>query len=168
MLATILFLVFPAAMVLAGCLDIFTMTIPNRLTLAFALLFAPAAAYAGLPLAEIGLHLTAGVAMLAIAFGFFALGWIGGGDAKFFAATVLWLGWSDLLAYALYFSLIGGGLTLAILAARSMPLPAVLGRAEWALRLHDAKSGIPYGVALAAAGMIVYPASLWMHAFAAG
>jgi prepilin peptidase CpaA len=168
MIATILFLVFPAAMVLAACLDAFTMTIPNRLTVAFALLFAPAAAFAGLPLAGIGLHLAAGAAMLAVAFGFFAMGWIGGGDAKFFAATALWLGWSDLLTYALYFSLIGGALTLAILAARAMPLPALLGRAEWALRLHNAKSGIPYGIALAAAGLIIYPATSWMQAFGAG
>ncbi|TCT07228.1 prepilin peptidase CpaA [Tepidamorphus gemmatus] len=168
MLATILFLVFPAAMVLAACLDAFTMTIPNRLTIAFALLFAPAAAFAGLPLADIGLHLAAGAAMLAVAFGLFAMGWIGGGDAKFFAATALWLGWGGLLAYALYFSLIGGALTLAILAARAVPLPALLGRAQWLLRLHDARSGIPYGIALAVAGLIIYPATPWMQALVAG
>lgn len=165
MIGTLLLLVFPAAMVLAACLDFFTMTIPNRLTVGLALAFVPAALLAGLPLADVGLHLTAGAAMLAVAFGLFAMGWIGGGDAKFFAATALWLGWPNLMVYALWFSLIGGALTLAILFARTVPLPAPLGRAEWAARLHSAKSGIPYGIALAAAGLIVYPATAWMAAF---
>jgi len=33
------------------------------------------------------------------------------------------------------------------------------------LRLHDDKSGIPYGIALAAAGLIVYPSTrIWLLA----
>lgn len=165
MLDPLLLLAFPAVMILAACFDAFTMTIPNRLTIGFALAFVVAAALAGMPLADISQHILAGFAMLALAFALFSLGWIGGGDAKFFAATALWLGWSHLLPYALWFSLLGGGLTLLILFARRVPLPATLGNVEWVARLHDASKGVPYGIALAGAGLIVYPATIWMTAF---
>ena len=165
MLDPVLLLVFPAAMALAACFDFFTMTIPNRLTVGFAAAFLVAAAFAGMPLAEFGQHLLAGLAMLAVAFTLFALGWIGGGDAKFFAATATWLGWSHLIEYAFWFSLLGGGLTLLILFARRVPLPMPLGEVGWVARLHDARQGIPYGIALAAAGLVVYPATLWMTEF---
>jgi prepilin peptidase CpaA len=165
MLNVLFLLVFPAAMVLAASLDFFTLTIPNRLTLGFAALFFPAALLAGLPLAEIGMHVAAGAAMLVIAFGCFAFGWIGGGDAKFVSATALWLGWTALMPYALLFSILGGALTVMILMARRLPLPAVLCREDWALRLHDSKNGIPYGIALAVAGLVIYPITEWMVIF---
>ena len=166
MLDTIFLLVFPAAMVMAACLDLFTLTIPNRLTIGFAILFVPAALVAGMPLYDMATHATAGAAMLTISFAFFAFGWIGGGDAKFFSASALWLGWGDLLPYALWFSLLGGVLTLMIVSLRKYPLPVLLGGEDWVVRLHDSRSGIPYGIALSTAGLIIYPATVWMRAFA--
>jgi prepilin peptidase CpaA len=61
------------------------------------------------------------------------------------------------MAYALLASLFGGFLTLALLAARAWPLPAFLARHAWILKLHDARSGIPYGVALAAGAFLILP-----------
>jgi len=168
MLNTVLLFIFPAAMALAAGLDFFTMTIPNRVSIGFAALFFPAALMAGFPLIEVGMHVTAALAMLAIGFAFFSFGWIGGGDAKFFAATALWLGWDILLTYALTFSILGAVLTVAIVLARGLPLPATLIRSDWAMRLHSSKSGIPYGIALACAGLIIYPTTVWMATFGAG
>jgi prepilin peptidase CpaA len=158
----LILLIFPAAMMLAASLDLFTMTIPNWLTAGLAAAFFAVAPFAGLGLADIALHASAGLAMLVVGFSLFALGWIGGGDAKFFAATSLWLGWAHLLHYAILFSLVGGALTLVLLMARRAPLPAFLGRQPWAARLHDARSGIPYGIALAIGGLLVLPATGWM------
>lgn len=157
-----LILVFPAAMVLAACFDFFTMTIPNRLVVAFAAAFVVVAAAAGMGMEAFAMHLGAGAAMLAVGFTMFCLGWIGGGDAKFFAATALWLGWEYLLGYALLFSILGGGLTIALLMARRLPLPSPLDRAGWATRLHDPRTGVPYGIALAAAGLMIYPKTPWI------
>ncbi len=98
---------------------------------------------------------------VALGFAFFAFGWIGGGDAKLFAAAALWFGWERLLDYGLAAGLIGGGLTVAILLARRVPLPLILVRQAWILRLHDPKTGIPYGIALAAAAIELYPQTLW-------
>jgi prepilin peptidase CpaA len=101
---------------------------------------------------------------LAIAFVFFARGWIGGGDAKLAAATALWLGWGHLYEYLLYASLLGGVLTLALLEFRKFALPSLLAGRAWLERLHQPDGGIPYGIALAAAALIVYPATAWMAA----
>jgi prepilin peptidase CpaA len=87
----------------------------------------------------------------------FTFGWIGGGDAKLAAATALWLGWTPLADYGLVSALAGGALTLTILFARRIALPAVLASQTWIARLHNARSGIPYGIALALGGLAVYP-----------
>ena len=53
----------------------------------------------GMPLPVIGLHFGAAFIVLAIGFGCFAMGWIGGGDAKLAAAIALWFGFDYLLEY---------------------------------------------------------------------
>lgn len=155
--------VFPLAMIFGALWDLTTMTIPNLLTVALAVMFAVLVPFAGLSLPEIALHAAAGAGMLLVGMVLFAFGWIGGGDAKFVAATALWIGLYDLLAYLLVASLFGGALTLALLWFRTMPLPPFM-RREWILRLHDRKTGIPYGVALAAAGLLMFPETVWIKA----
>jgi prepilin peptidase CpaA len=112
-------------------------------------------------------HIGAGCMVLAIAFGCFAMGWIGGGDAKLAAATALWFGFDHLLPYLFYASLFGGALTLLLLSFRTLPLPQFLAAQQWVQRLHDKAGGVPYGIALAAAALLVYPDTLWMQAVAA-
>ena len=80
-----------------------------------------------------------------IGFALFALGYVGGGDAKLFAATLLWLGLRDLMPYVLIASIAGGVLTLIMLALAIVPATTL--RQLWIVKLHDPRSGIPYGVA---------------------
>jgi prepilin peptidase CpaA len=150
---------FPALLLAAGVHDLARFTIPNALSASVAALFLLFALAAPLAPSAIGWHLAAGLAGLVLGFGLFALGWIGGGDAKLFAAVALWLGFGDLPAYAAAASLFGGALTLGLLLARQMPLPAPLAGQGWLQRLHDARSGIPYGVALAAGAFAALPYS---------
>lgn len=152
-------LVFPALMAYAACSDLLTMRISNRLVLLLLAGFFALALLAGLPLEAIGMHVASAAIVLAIAFGMFAMGWIGGGDAKLLSATTLWFGFGDMLPYLVYASLLGGALTLSLLAVRRWPLPLQLKQVVWIDRLHDAKTGVPYGIALAAAGLLVYPTS---------
>ena len=152
-------LIFPFAMALAASMDLFTMTIPNRLSLALTAGYFLLAIGTGLPLISIVSNLSCGFAVLALAFALFTAGFVGGGDAKLAAATALWLGWSQVLAYGLLVSLLGGAITIAFLAVRRVPLPAQLIRLTWVARLHDAKAGIPYGLALAIGGLMIYPNS---------
>jgi prepilin peptidase CpaA len=153
---------FPALMAFAASSDLLTMTISNRLSLALAGGFFLLTLITGMGLTAIGMHLAAGALVLMVCFGFFAMGWIGGGDAKLAAATALWFGFDYLLDYLVYASLFGGVLTVLLIQFRRLPLPAVLARQGWILKLHDAGSGVPYGIALAAAALIVYPKTGWM------
>lgn len=159
-------LVFPVAMTFAGALDLLTFTIPNRVSLALLAGFLAAAPMAGMPLPTFLTHLGAGVSMLLVGFAMFSRGWIGGGDAKLMAAAALWLGFDSLLVYLFWTALLGGGLSLLLLAYRRYFPPLWLMRQQWAMRLHDPREGIPYGIALAAAGLLVYPSTAWMTAFA--
>jgi len=160
-------LLFPALMAFAASSDLFTYTISNRVSIVLATAFFAMAAATGMPLNTVGMHLAAGALVLAFGFGFFTQGWIGGGDAKLAAATALWFGFPHLLDYLVYASLFGGGLTLLLLQFRKLPLPAAMARQIWIQRLHDQAGGVPYGIALAAAALAVYPKTGWMAAFGA-
>lgn len=154
--STLALVLFPFLMAFAAFSDLLTMRISNVLVLALALIFLVTAFAIGLPPMEIATHAGLAAGVLVVGFAFFAFGWIGGGDAKLAAATVLWVGPAVLLPYLVYAALLGGALTLSILALRRWPLPAALSRVQWIDRLHDDKAGVPYGVALAAAGILVY------------
>jgi len=158
-------LLFPALMAFAASSDLLTMTISNRLSMALAGGFFLLTLITGMSLYAFGMHLAAAAVVLVIAFIFFSQGWIGGGDAKLVAATALWFGFDYLLDYLIYASLFGGALTLAIIQFRKLPLPAALARQTWILRLHETGAGVPYGIALAAAALAVYPKTGWMPGY---
>jgi prepilin peptidase CpaA len=151
-----LFLSFPALMTFAGSYDLFSRTIGNWLCIAIALAFLPAAAMAGFGAGEIALHLSCGLAMLCAGAALFAMGWIGGGDAKLFAAAAVWFGWSHITDYAVISALTGGVLALAVLLSRSavVYMPHLAG-------LAPQKPELPYGVALALGALAAYPQSPW-------
>ncbi|WBH16770.1 A24 family peptidase [Sphingomonas radiodurans] len=71
----------------------------------------------------------------------FQLGQMGGGDVKLIAALALWLPLTPLLQMLLVMSLVGGALTLVMLL-------------EHKLRRNDRVLEIPYGVAIAIAGLL--------------
>jgi len=156
-------LLFPALMAFAASSDLFTMTISNRVTLILVAGFFALALYTGMNLDAVMWHTAAALAVLTVAFVFFARGWIGGGDAKLAAATALWLGFDHLMPYLLYASIFGGILTFAMIRFRLMPLPATLADQDWVKRLHKMDGGVPYGIALAAAALLIYPDTTWMH-----
>lgn len=157
---------FPTVMVIAAVSDLLTMRISNRLCAALALGFFALALVIGMPLTDIGYHVLAGAAVLAVTFFFFSMGWIGGGDAKLAAATALWFGFANLLEYLTLAAIFGGALTLALLSFRFWPLPRVLAEQQWIARLHSMSAGIPYGIALAAAALLIYPYTPFMRALA--
>ena len=94
----------------------------------------------------------------------FARGWIGGGDAKLAAATALWFGAEHTPAYLICMTLLGSVFTLAILQFRALALPVRLQNSPWIAQLHCRGSGVPYGVAMALAALVVFPQTRWMTA----
>lgn len=158
---------FPVAMAIAASSDLFTMRISNKLVLLLTVGFFVVATAINLPLQQFAMHVLCALIVLAVAFGLFALRFIGGGDAKLAAATTLWLGFGMTLPYLAYAALFGGVLTILILVVRGIPLNPVLARFGWVARLHNKRSGIPYGIALAVAGIVVYSNSAIFERLAA-
>jgi len=152
--------ILTASLIAAALSDAATYLIPNRYSAAIVLAFFLYAI--GKPMAFTLEGLLVGIAMFVGGAIFFARGMIGGGDAKLASATALWFGWTDLYGYLLYASLFGGALTLLLLQFRQWPLPYALAGQPWLLKLHAKDSGIPYGIALAGAALLVYPDTPWM------
>jgi len=147
-------------------MDLFTMSIPNRISLAMVAGFLIVAPLAGLGLNGMASHLGAGLLVLTVGILLFIPGWIGGGDAKLAAAAAVWLGFDNLLPYFFCVALAGGGLAMFFATLRSNPLPLALAAQPWAVRLHDRRTGIPYGIALAAGALLIYPHTAWFTGLA--
>lgn len=155
--ATVLFV---ALMALAMVSDITSMTIPNRLNIALVTVFALSALWAGMPGTAAAFHILFALAILAATAALFALGWMGGGDSKLIAATALWFGPSALfLDYLLLATLLGGVVTLAVLSARALLQPAT--GLAFLDRLLTRSNGVPYGVALGGAAIVVALSADW-------
>jgi prepilin peptidase CpaA len=155
-------LLFPLLMAFAAASDLFTMTISNRISLLLVAGFVGLTAVSGMSFYDTLLHLGAGCTVLVLAFSCFAMGWMGGGDAKMASAIALWFGFTHLLEFLIYASLFGGALTLLLLEFRRWPLPYALNGQAWLLRLHHQDTGIPYGIALAIGALVVYPGTPWI------
>lgn len=166
MIEAALLVVFPCLVAFAGASDLFTMTIPNRVSLMMIAGFAMLAPAIGIAPLEIGFHLIAAGIALSFGLAFFAFGWMGGGDAKLMTVVALWLGLTPALGeFLLLTSVYGAVLTLAILGFRKdVLLPIAAYRVEWIARLHDNKTGIPYGITIAIAALQAYPGSIWFRA----
>ncbi|MHB8285605.1 MAG: A24 family peptidase [Caulobacteraceae bacterium] len=157
-------LILPLAMVVGAVRDATSYTIPNWLSAALALAFLPAAFVVGLSPAVIGISLTVGFAGLVAGVVMFALGWIGGGDAKLFAAASLWLGLTAIAPFLAWTGLAGGCLAVALLLLRRTPLANLIAGPRWVERLLEPKGDVPYGVAIAVGALAAFPASPILHA----
>lgn len=128
-------LVFAATLVAAALCDLRSRTIPNLLPAILTAVFIPAAWFAGMNVSQAAWHLAAAVVVFGAAAVLFALRAWGGGDAKLVAAVALWLGFAALPRFVAIMALAGG--VLAVLA----------------LLLQGRRAKVPYGVAIALAGL---------------
>lgn len=158
--------IFPAAMTFAAAMDVFTMTIPNRVSIVLIAGFVAGAVAVGLPFETVLNHVLVGFTVLLVGMALFFSGVLGGGDAKLLAAASLWLGTDQLLEFGVYVGLLGGALCLAIMGFRRMVLPQWLAREKWVERLHTPYGGVPYGVAIGGSALLVFPATSWFAAVA--
>jgi prepilin peptidase CpaA len=141
-----------AILIIIAYSDVRDRRIPNALSLAVAALGLIRILLANDPVAA-GYTLAAGAVILVVAFLLFCRGVIGGGDAKLLPAMALFIGYSNLLEFLFLMSLCGGALALAIMARdklgsrrlRSPPSEPSGG---------STRSTVPYGVAIAVAGVI--------------
>jgi len=143
------------ALMVAATTDWQSRTIHNKLNGAIALgapVFWWASGMALWP--DIALQL--GIAVLAFAFfaGLFALKWMGGGDVKLLTALALWIEPTTFLQLLVIMALAGGALTIFM--------------GMWhVMRRQKERLAIPYGVAIAFAGLwVIFPKLMTAPTFA--
>jgi prepilin peptidase CpaA len=154
MLLLIALTLYVAALAAAAVSDLVRYEIPNIVGLALIAGFALLVPV--LPLAIIGAHMATAAAVFVVTALAFAFRIVGGGDAKLLAATALWMGWRDLPAFLLLTALAGALLGLALLLLRWLIGTSPVEK-RWYSRLLTPREGVPYGVAIAVAGLALVP-----------
>jgi prepilin peptidase CpaA len=159
MLEATILVVLPFCMAFAALSDLFTMTIANRVSLLLVATFAIIAPFTGMDMMTYGMHFAVAGGVLVLTFALFAYGGFGGGDAKLLTAIALWCGYSQTFTeYLIYAALFGGWLTLGLVFYRGTTIAEYAGaRFEFLERLGRKEVGVPYGIALGAAALVVAP-----------
>jgi len=149
---------------IAGVCDYFTLKIPNWLNITIAVAVIPFVILAEMPIEVFAWHVVAGILTFIIAYIMFAFGLFGGGDAKMLAACALWIGWDGMFNFSVYIVIAGGLLGLALTAWKWLATKQDSEGFAWARGFITEKQlQLPYGIAIAASGIIVFPATWWMQ-----
>jgi prepilin peptidase CpaA len=141
---------------LAMLSDAWRMEIPNYISITLVIAFAVFAAMTSAvsPVA----HLITAIVVFAVATGFFAVGWFGGGDVKFLGATALWAGPGLILPVLMVMSVVGVALSISIalmqLRWAGMPEAADRGEAVYGPQLWARAGACPYGIAIGLGGLL--------------
>jgi prepilin peptidase CpaA len=161
-------IVLALIMALAAASDLWSRRIPNPLTLAGVLSAPLLWGFAEGPSMALGSVVGCGLA-LAVGMALFAMGAVGGGDAKLLVVTGAFLGPSRLVVALVIIGIAGGALALLLAFARGRLVSALTG--AWRLSVHLTTLGhkgatgsidspgamtIPYGVAIAAGSVATW------------
>ncbi len=165
-MAVVLRIIVSILLCIAAHTDIRARIIPNRVTAAVAAAGLLHAGIQGALFSAGHLALVGGLFVLCV--GLFALGAIGGGDAKLVPAVALGLPMARWPTFLLVMAIAGGMVALVILlrarmsGGRSTGIRAGVESTALAVAstAADAQAGVPYGVAIAAGGL----AALWLPA----
>ena len=163
---------FTLALVVASVWDIRSRRIPNWLVIAVAVLGVCYSALMQSPLSGISRALLGMVIGFGLWIPFYALGMLGAGDVKLFAAASCWFAPSQVVGAALVSALAGGvlsviglvlahGLGLATLrVAHGMRDPKILATP---LAVPKGRKTLPYGLAMTVGLLIVAWFPRWLH-----
>jgi len=145
-LSFIILIIFAIGMLTAAIKDALTMTIPNWASVFVLMGFFLVIPFVWQGWSVFGLHMLTGLGMFVFGFVLFAMGWLGGGDAKLMAATSFWWMPQDLFLYVFYTTAAGGSLAILIRqsADNGMDTSFDQGRKTYALWLGVGVWGLSY------------------------
>lgn len=157
MVIAAVFLILPFCLAFAALNDLFTMTIPNKISVILLGSFCIIAPLSGMDWHTFAMSFLAALLVFVCSFGLFALNTMGGGDAKLLTASAVWFGFNvHLAAYMVSVAILGGVLTLGILFIRSYHQEIMATGLPVPDSFLVAKK-VPYGIAIAAGGLVTYP-----------
>ena len=139
------------ALIISIYTDVRYRLIFNKITLPIALA-APAYWYAigDFTLPSVGVHLLTAAVVFIFFMIAFRFGAMGGGDVKLFAALALWWPWVDVVRMVLYASILGALVTIVFVMIHK-------------LKQQDGRVKVPYGVAIALAGLWIAGERIFNH-----
>jgi prepilin peptidase CpaA len=148
----VILLLSAALFVVVAYCDIRTRRIPNELVLGILVLATVRIALSADPTGAL-YTLLASAALFVATFLFFWRGLLGGGDVKLLVATGFLIGYHDLFQFLFVMSVCGALVAVAVLARhRLRPRPITMAAPEH--QDPPARLTVPYGVAIAAAGLL--------------
>lgn len=154
LICTMLLATLAILLVAAGIQDVRSREIANTKTAAIALLAPLWWLAIGLsPWPDMAIQCGAAAFVFALFVGAFAAGWMGGGDVKLIGALALWLPPGALATMLFVMAVAGGVITVAIAAEH-----------RW--RRTAGAVEVPYGVAIAIAGLLAIREPLLNHFWA--
>lgn len=150
--------VFVTALIYAAISDASSMIISNKICLVVMLAFAASVPLSWVGWGVFGEHMLVGLVFFLVGFVLFAVGGLGGGDAKLMAAIGLFWTWPDAAAFVIYVTLYGGALALFLMIGRNV-MPVSVSTNGLVAKMFATEKKMPYGIALALGAMTVLPTS---------
>ena len=149
-------LVFIGVLIAAAIADFCTLKIPNWCSFVIAVVFVLFAHNLNMPLSEILTHYGTGVIVYLLGLGLVLRGVVGGGDVKLLSTTCIWAGPNMLAELLISTAILGGMLALVVICMRKTLSERLNGwKPLWLNPPEGTSIGIPYGVAIAVAGLLL-------------
>ncbi|WP_206951720.1 A24 family peptidase [Trinickia acidisoli] len=135
--------------------DLQARRLPNPLVAAFGALYVAHAWLGAVSYSAFAQHVVAALVVFVCGAALYVADRIGGGDVKLASALAFWIGPHGAVPALVFVSITGSVVAVAgLIADRLAPAAAPLPLIGSTLRLVSARRGVPYGVALAACGVI--------------
>lgn len=160
-------MLFALPLLTAAIIDLYRLRIPNVIPVSLATLYLALALLHPVAGSPYLWHLAAGFLALLVGFGLFAWGKLGGGDAKLLAAVAMWYGFPLLLPLLVAIAFCGLFVVSGVLAARAAGLGLLLEARGIRISSLQSGTGVPYGVAIAAGGLLMLPSVPLLASFQA-
>ncbi len=149
-------ILFSAVVAAAAWSDLRCRVIPNRFVAGLAIASTLLLTDGRMPIGTYGTSLLLALLTFVAGGALFVRGWVGGGDVKLLSAMLLWFPPGAALFLIETMLVLGGALSFCVLAARSLARRGLLpaGAVQAALLAEDLS--VPYGVAIAGAGLLTF------------
>lgn len=146
---------FVALLAWAAYSDLRAFVIPNRLSLAMAVLYPAHVIASPVPVDWLG-GVMVGAIVLAVGFAMFAMRVAGGGDIKLLSVVALWAGTQNIVMTILVMGLVGGVLSIFVLVRLRFSAARAghdTGFVQWFGQA--VKTNVAYGLSIAVGGLYV-------------
>lgn len=130
--------------------DMRSLTIPNQVPVFIVAVFFALLLWVPESFSPLSAHFLSALILFVVTFLMFALNILGAGDSKLLAALGFWVPLGDLPEFIFWMTISGAALgVFALYIKKTGRLKSLASKSLWIAGLHEGKSAVPYGVAIA-------------------